>query len=345
VQLPYGTVQAYDAEHPTIADGTVLFDLDYEGGGYFIVTNGFIEALPSCAGAIAVLCSGPTVQLPYATIQNYVANHQPPASPTGASNNPSSTTPTSSAGTSGESGVLGIKEQHPLAARAAQLASTSISASRTGTITLKVSCPDTTGVCTGKVTVRTLTALPAAVQRRKGKATILTLASGDFATPAGRTSSLVLHLSSEARNLLSRTRTLRARITITGREPKGIQQTTVAIHATSRRRAGVARLSRPATIEKTAGIRRCGRVSRQHTTFAVDVFRGRVSCATARYVIEYVLTHGKPTQDEPGTSLPGWQCGYGYVQGNHTEYGRAEPNCSRRQNELQGTQAGYTPAD
>jgi hypothetical protein len=57
-----------------------------------------------------------------------------------------------SVGTSGH-GVLGIKEQHSLAARAAHLASTSISASRAGRIT----CPSMAGVCTGKVLVSTLT--------------------------------------------------------------------------------------------------------------------------------------------------------------------------------------------
>jgi hypothetical protein len=87
-------------------------------------------------------------------------------------------------------------------------------------------------------------------------------------------------------------------------------------------------------------------VSGQHATFTIYVLKGRMSCATARNVIEYVLTHGTPRQGAPGTSPPGWQCGYGYgyLHGDHYESGRPGPNCSRGHDEVQGTQAGYTPA-
>jgi hypothetical protein len=91
VELPYDTIENYDSAHPTIANGTVLYDLDYNGGGYFIVEDGAIEPITTCAGANASLCGGPSVQLPYATIENYAVAHPRPASTTGGSNQTSGT--------------------------------------------------------------------------------------------------------------------------------------------------------------------------------------------------------------------------------------------------------------
>jgi len=89
----------------------------------------------------------------------------------------------------------------------------------------------------------------------------------------------------------------------------------------------------------------CGRVRGLGTSFSVAVLQGHVRCTTARRVIEYVLTHGKPTQGSPGRSPSGWQCGYGYgfYHGHHEQSGRAGPNCSSGSTDVQGTQAGYNP--
>lgn len=92
----------------------------------------------------------------------------------------------------------------------------------------------------------------------------------------------------------------------------------------------------------------CGHVRGEGTTFRVDVFRGAISCPTARGVIRYVLTHGSPTQASPGVAPRGWSCGYGYgfYHGHHNQSGRVGPICTRRQDIIQATQAGYTlPAE
>ena len=88
----------------------------------------------------------------------------------------------------------------------------------------------------------------------------------------------------------------------------------------------------------------CGRVRALGTTFNVDVLAGRVRCQIARRVIDYVLTHGKPTQGSPGTSPLGWLCGYGYgfYHGHHEQSGRAGPSCRSGSKIVQGTQDGYT---
>jgi hypothetical protein len=98
------------------------------------------------------------------------------------------------------------------------------------------------------------------------------------------------------------------------------------------------------TVGRVPSVTGCGKVRGLGTTFTVEVLQGRVSCATARHVIEYVLTHGKPTQGSPGKSPPGWQCGYGYgfYHGNHEQSARAGPSCSNGSRIVQGTQAGYT---
>jgi hypothetical protein len=99
-------------------------------------------------------------------------------------------------------------------------------------------------------------------------------------------------------------------------------------------------LGRAAVVPK----QNCGRVRALGTSFSVAVLEGHIRCRTARRVIEYVLTHGKPTQGSPGKSPSGWQCGYGYgfYHGNHEQSGRAGPDCSSGPTNVQGTQAGYT---
>jgi hypothetical protein len=86
VQLPYGSIELYDADHSSIAEGTVLHDLDFEGGGYFTIEHGAVAPITSCTGAYEHLCTGPSVLLPYGTIESYAAGHLRPSTPNGGSN-------------------------------------------------------------------------------------------------------------------------------------------------------------------------------------------------------------------------------------------------------------------
>ena len=119
----------------------------------------------------------------------------------------------------------------------AELASTSLTASASGTVLVEVSCPAGESSCTGTVTLRTLNAVSAraaAHRSKKPKAAILTLAVGSFKVAGGQVTTVKLHLSSAARTLLAHTHVLRARATIFARDPAGAThtaQTTVTIRA------------------------------------------------------------------------------------------------------------------
>jgi cell wall-associated NlpC family hydrolase len=289
----------YTAEHPQPANGTILEGVP--SGTYWSIANG--ERTPASANAEAVAVDDTSVdRFPLVSL----------LAPDGGSTQAPGTSLTSG-GTPGH-GVLGTKEQDSPAIDAARLVNTSISASRAGTITVKITCPNTTGTCTGKVTVRTLTAI-AAAHGHKGKAAILTLASGDFAAPPGRTS-LVLRLSAKARTLLSRTRTLRARVTITGWEPRGTEQTTVTIRAAVPRRAGLtdAPAAPAALVAEASAAGRCGpetltdALGRTPMRF---VLHGHISCAFAHHVVRNYYRRA-PTEGRGSggfVTLPsGWTC-------------------------------------
>jgi hypothetical protein len=107
--------------------------------------------------------------------------------------------------------------------------STTVSAQ--GAFVLKLSCPEADKSCSGTVTVRTLTAVPAsrgyeAKSKKKPKAVPLTLASGSFTLSGGQVKALALHLSGKARALLSRTKVLRVRVTIVAHDAAGATHTT-----------------------------------------------------------------------------------------------------------------------
>jgi flagellar biosynthesis GTPase FlhF len=110
---------------------------------------------------------------------------------------------------------------------AAKIASTSLSVSASGAVTIKVSCPTGT-TCTGTVTLKTLTAVSARLaSAAKKKKSILTLATGSFSITGGQTKSITLHLSSAARTLLSRSHVLQARATVVAHDPSGGSNTAV----------------------------------------------------------------------------------------------------------------------
>ncbi len=115
-------------------------------------------------------------------------------------------------------GVLGAKEASP----DATIAGTSLRASASGAVSLKVSCPTGVSSCAGSVTLRTLGAVTAGVvSAAKAKPAILTLASGSFTVAGGKVVTVVLHLSMKARRLLGRLHTLRVRAKIVAHDPTG----------------------------------------------------------------------------------------------------------------------------
>jgi outer membrane protein assembly factor BamB len=118
--------------------------------------------------------------------------------------------------------VLGSREQKSPVADAT-LASTSLTAGRSGTVHVRIRCPVGQGRCIGSVTLRTLRAVTVGNQSGK-KATILTLAGGSFDVAAGREITVKLRLSAKARELLGRARVLRASATIVTRGDGGSMQ-------------------------------------------------------------------------------------------------------------------------
>ncbi len=115
-------------------------------------------------------------------------------------------------------GVLGAKEASP----DATIAGTSLRASASGAVSLKISCPTGVSSCAGTVTLRTLGAVTASVAgAAKAKPAILTLASGSFAVAGGKVVTVMLHLSAKARRLLGRLHTLHVRVKIVAHDPTG----------------------------------------------------------------------------------------------------------------------------
>ncbi len=128
--------------------------------------------------------------------------------------------------------VLPLQEHKTPPIPDAEVAGAALTASATGTVNIKVSCPAGETSCTGTITLKTLTAVVASAigrQARRPKAAILTLATGSFKVAGGRTATIKLHLTTKARALLARTRPLRARATIVAHDPTGAKHTTQTI--------------------------------------------------------------------------------------------------------------------
>jgi hypothetical protein len=114
--------------------------------------------------------------------------------------------------------VLAVKEGSPDAA----IAGTSLQASASGAVSIKVSCPAGVSSCVGTLTLRTLDAVSASVAgAAKARRAILTLATGSFTVAGGKVATVVLHLSAKARTLLARSHRLSARATIVAHDPAG----------------------------------------------------------------------------------------------------------------------------
>jgi PKD domain len=106
----------------------------------------------------------------------------------------------------------------------AKLATTPLSVKKSGAFMIKVSCPITEATaCLGTVTLRSLT--PVKVGRKK---TTLTLATVSFNIAGDQTKSVTLHLSGQARSLLLRSHSLRARATVVAHDSASVTRTTTA---------------------------------------------------------------------------------------------------------------------
>jgi len=108
----------------------------------------------------------------------------------------------------------------------ATLASTSLTASQAGTLTLLVRCPAGETACVGTVSLRTLSAI-----RLRGfkHASILTVGSASFTVAAGHVTAVRLHLSRVARELLARHHQLRLRALVAAHDGAGLRHTETAI--------------------------------------------------------------------------------------------------------------------
>jgi PKD repeat protein len=139
-------------------------------------------------------------------------------------------------------GVSGFKTSLVPVVPDAQLASTSLQVNAAGLLTLRISCPDGESSCVGSVSLRTLSAVSASRRQDPAKPSVLTLAAGSFSVPGGEVRTVTLHLSEQARALLARSRTLRARVTLLAHDSAGAGHTTqtlVTLRApTVRRRDG-----------------------------------------------------------------------------------------------------------
>jgi hypothetical protein len=107
----------------------------------------------------------------------------------------------------------------------ARLASSAVTVSAKGALSVQVSCPSGDTSCAGTVTLRTAGAVSAR-SHKKSKKAVLTLASGLFSVSGGHTTAVTLHLSAKALSLLQRSHSLRASAVVTAHDPAGASQTT-----------------------------------------------------------------------------------------------------------------------
>ncbi len=136
---------------------------------------------------------------------------------------PTATTPTTT--------TTSVKPVTPPPLPVVEVMGGSLAVGPTGALALKVSCAAGETSCAGTVTLRTLGAVSASAGRsakKKGKAAILTLATGAFTVAGGQVKVLTLHLSAKARALLAHSHVLHVRATIVAHDPAGATHTTQA---------------------------------------------------------------------------------------------------------------------
>jgi hypothetical protein len=111
----------------------------------------------------------------------------------------------------------------------ATLASTYLAVSKTGVLSVKLTCPMDESSCTGTITLRTLNAFSAGVTGQRAGKRIVTLAVGTFTVAGGKVTTVKMHLSHKARTLLAQKHVLRARATIVAHDPASATRTTRTI--------------------------------------------------------------------------------------------------------------------
>ena len=111
----------------------------------------------------------------------------------------------------------GVAGSRTVADPAASLARRALRVSRSGLVTLLVTCPPAETSCIGTTTLRSLGA--------RGRA--LVLSGGSFTVAGGGEKRVVLRLSKAARALLRRLRTLHAEVTILAHDPAGAHLTMI----------------------------------------------------------------------------------------------------------------------
>ncbi len=105
-----------------------------------------------------------------------------------------------------------------------------LTARASGTIAIRVGCPEAVADCAGVITLRTLTAIVTATQANaKAHGAVLTLARASFSLAGGRATTVRLRLSSRARALLAHMHVLRATATIVAHDRADATGTTRAI--------------------------------------------------------------------------------------------------------------------
>jgi outer membrane protein assembly factor BamB len=181
-------------------------------------------ASPSAAGGRLFLASGSSVTA------FQIAALPPGSAPTGPPPPPAQ--------------APGSSSHDPLAAT---LASASLTVSASGKLVVKVRCPSAVSVCRGVVVLRTLKAVLARAAEGSGafgaraRRVFLLLATGTFSVPGGHVKALTLRLGPRARRLLSRTRLVHARATLSFRDGTGAlhtSRTTVTLRLATHRRRG-----------------------------------------------------------------------------------------------------------
>jgi hypothetical protein len=110
----------------------------------------------------------------------------------------------------------------------AQLVSTSLTASSSGTVTVKLTCPAGESSCIGTLTLSAPSAGTATHHPKKKKAVVLTLAAGSFTVLGGQVVTVELHLSAKARALLAKSHLLHAQAKLLAHDLAGAIHTTLS---------------------------------------------------------------------------------------------------------------------
>lgn len=121
----------------------------------------------------------------------------------------------------GKTGLLSF-EEHKSPSASAVLLTSSLTASHSGTITVKLRCPTTVGSCAGTVTLRTVTS----GHRSRKPAPSLRLAVGSFSILGGHKATIKLHLlTAKIGKLVEHGHLLRVRVALVTHNPGGVTNT------------------------------------------------------------------------------------------------------------------------